>query len=191
MKLVISAICAVSLSAGCQRDNRSRGVGVQRGAVPDVASRNGKSAVRQFEVTALLDRSGSEGDAAEALSKVVIPGQRAEDWICKVEWTVFRESSDGSAFKRSEGMPPVYELLLMLPDKALGSQVGFFVLNYDLKVKKYTVPNAELQKYEDGDWVMISGVVRDGTRVSWEEAKQLHWLQLGRLTLTRIEKLQK
>jgi hypothetical protein len=190
MRLLPAAICTVSFFVGCEKDDVMNTPTAQRGTLPDAARHAGRSAIREFEVAALLDQADSEAHAAGALSKVMMPGQKAEDWICKVEWIALRESGEGSAFMGFKGMPPVYELLLMIHDKALESRAGLHVLNYDLKQKEYTVPNAELEKFKPGDWVMISGVVRDDTRVAWEESK-VHWLQLGRLTLTHIEMLQK
>jgi hypothetical protein len=76
----------------------------------------------------------------------------------------------------------------VFPEAASGSEALLHGGNYDRQNQRYAAPNLMFKDIADEDWVRISGVIRPNSKVE-RLHKFPHWLTLGSLTITRIERL--
>jgi hypothetical protein len=131
----------------------------------------------------------SQQKAVNVLKPLFPPGRIIEGWICELRGTILRDKGNGARYDYS-GVPPVYEFIFKFPEPILGHDVWIWGHNYDFGHGRYSIPNARLQQFREGDWVRIDGVFRSRSTVEWQPAKRgPEPLSLGEITVGRIEKL--
>jgi hypothetical protein len=143
----------------------------------------------QIDVAVLLNRCHSQTELPQALRTLVAPGRPLKGWILQLKWVRFRERGVLNDLGFFASMPPTYECLFEFPEKAAGSDVSFSGISYDFQKDRASAPDPMFKDLRDGDWVRINGFFRPNSGVSWQDLKIPNWLTLGKVVVTRIERI--
>jgi hypothetical protein len=149
----------------------------------------------EIDIATEICRIRSDGtDAPEILRPYVPPGRRVEGWICQLKRAVPKklEASGPSDVEFSS----FHEFALLFPEPVVGFEVWIEGNNYDPRSRCNSVPNDVFVHIKEGDWIRVSGVFRDDSRIGWEYMKsprgllpagQVAFLSLGHIAVSSLE----
>ena len=123
---------------------------------------------------------------AATLSPLVPPGLELEGWIFQVNWNILRHKGGSSKYQYREASP-VTELTLRFPDGLGDYEIWLWGHNYNFHNNTYTSDNNKFAAIKSGDWVRVYGVLRNTSKVVWENGKNTEKLSIGELIISNIE----
>jgi hypothetical protein len=137
-------------------------------------------------------------DSTEAPKNVepyVTPGRRVQGWICQLKRAGSNRGVGGAPSDVESS--DFDEIVLLFPELVVGYQVWIKGSTRDPRSRQNSIPNDVFLHIKEGDWVRVSGVFRDDSKLRWEFMKspvglpagQSAYLSLGEITVSSLERL--